>query len=133
MQLLDFPESIIVTLPPEIEDDMAAPTNKERLEAIGGRLIPIEIALGLKPPIPHRGWGSRIYERVVNNRGTSLVLAVILCIATLGKYYLDHKDDGFNKAVDARIDCKLDGQVNQQKTRYDERVVTTKSGHRSIR
>lgn len=57
-------------------------------------------------------WWRRLYERAINHKGTSLFLAVALCaVSVIGggyfKYWLDHRNDGWNTAVDGRIDAVL--------------------------
>lgn len=83
-------------------------TTKERFEMIDGRLDTIETTLSLRPIRPARPPANRMiraWRWVVENKGTSLILSIILCVLGIyGKYYLDHKDDNFNRAVDYRIE-----------------------------
>ena len=78
------------------------PTTKEQLETIDKRLEKVESALGLRPA--PKGWFALRWDRFINNKGTAVILAVILCVASIyGKYYLDHKNDDFNRSVDQEL------------------------------
>src|SRR2546430_3354213 len=101
----------VVDLPP-----MAGPTNAQRFDAIDGRLDQVETALSLRPKA--KGWLHRRWEWIINNKGTSIILAVILCVVSIVggaqyKKYLDHSDDPFNDRVDKRIDTKLSPATNK--------------------
>jgi hypothetical protein len=116
MHVLDSPELDIVKVPPE-SDDMAAPTNRERLDEHDSRLVKIEVALSLKPPEPKRSFLKQKYDLLVNHKGTSLFLAVILCaVGLFGKYWLDHRNEWWNHDVDARIDLAINAKGGIRET-----------------
>jgi hypothetical protein len=116
VQVLDFPEPDIVALPLEGDDGMAETTNKQRLADAELRLEQIETALGLKPPKPQsafRQFRQHLWQQIKANKATILTASGLI-LAVLGwfgsgwyKYHLDHKDDGFNSAIDHRIDMAL--------------------------
>jgi hypothetical protein len=113
---------------------MAGPTNKERLDAHAERLTQIETTLGIKPPEPKKSFLKQKYELVVAHKGTSLILAIILCcVGIVGKYWIDHKTEWWNHDVDGRVGAVLekpDGvqdtlkQVRDTVNRTDEKLKT---------
>jgi hypothetical protein len=128
MQVLDFPQPEIFTLLPEDEGDMA--TNKGQLQAIDVRLNAIEEVLKISPQ-PMDWWKSR-YDWFINHKGTSLILAIILClVGVFGggyfKYSLDHKNDDWNRAVDDRIDKTLStkGGIKETLASVQQTVAST--------
>jgi hypothetical protein len=96
---------------------MAAPTNKERLDRHDARLTEIETALGLKPPTPRKSFIAEKYEWVINHRATSIFLAIILCVVSIfGKYWLDHKNESWNRDVDDRVALALNAKGGIKET-----------------
>jgi len=99
IELLDFPE---------------VPSNKENFDDIFRRLKLVEDALRLRPAVEAtKGFLARKWEWVINHKGTSVILGIVFCLASVFdgayfKYYLDHKDEGFNTAVDKRIRLELE-------------------------
>ena len=89
------------------------PSNKDNFEDIFSRLKIIEQALVLRPAAATKGFLAKRWEWIINHKGTSIILAIFLClVGVFGggyfKYYLDHKDDYFNGAVDKRIKSELE-------------------------
>jgi hypothetical protein len=92
-------------VPLESEDNMA-PTAPERFAAIDKRIDGLhdEIRAISRP----EWWPIRAYQLAIDHKGTSLILAIILCFG--GGYFtfwLNHRADNFNNAVDARIKAVL--------------------------
>jgi hypothetical protein len=53
-------------------------------------------------------WYVRFYRSAINHKGTSIIVAAVLCIVTLyGENWIAHKDDRFNASVDGRINNVL--------------------------
>jgi hypothetical protein len=93
---------------PESEDRV--PSAPERFAAIDKRIDALrdEIHAITKP----ESWLVRAYRFAINHKAFSAVLAIILCLAGIfgGGYFrwwLDHRQDGFNSAVDGRIRAVL--------------------------
>jgi hypothetical protein len=93
------------------EDSLDMATNRDQIDNIIGRLEAIENEIGIRPKT--KGWWAREWERTKTHKATVIpLIALILTIAgwfVSGwfKYYLDHKDDAFNKTVDSRITIGL--------------------------
>ena len=91
------------------------PPTKDRLDVIDARLDRIELALRLKPPKPKSPFGllrAEIWGKIKTHK-TSIITALTISLTISGwfisgwfKYHLDHRDDSFNQAIDARIDGK---------------------------
>jgi hypothetical protein len=88
--------------------------NRQRLQAIEGRLDTIEQNLNLapKPPKPPNRF-IRFFIYYWANKAWTLTVTAI-CIAVFGwfanpliKTWLDHRNDSFNKSVDDRIQASL--------------------------
>jgi len=98
------------------------------------RLAQIESALNLKPPEPGKGFLKEKWDWIINHKGTSIVLSIVLCaVGLFGKYWLDHKNDRWNHDVDERVRSVLnekDGvnetlhSVEQTVNRSDEKLQT---------
>jgi len=114
MEVLEYPTATeILDLPPEGNDSMTVPKPAQRFELVEDRLDKIEATLENGLP---KNSTARAYQWAINHKGTSLILAVILCVAgAYFTYWLDHRNDGFNDAVDARIAKVLSspGGVNE--------------------
>jgi len=84
---------------------------KANLKTTNERIDKLWLALGVKEEsisTKAKPLWRKLYEQAINHKGTSLILAIILCcVGIYGKYWLDHKDDSFNAAVDGRIDKVL--------------------------
>ncbi len=114
---------------PPLENCSDVPTNKEQLGEVNRRLDTIENALGLRPKV--KGWFARRWDWIVNNKGTSVILALILCVISIVgggkyKYYLDHQYDDFDNRVDKRIGIKFDvvfPPVTSKLTELGERMA----------
>jgi hypothetical protein len=108
MQVLD--EDIEV----ELLDLSEVSSNKDNFDEIFRRLKLVEDALNLQPAVEAtKGFFARKWEWIINHRGTSIILAIVLCLVGIFgggyfKYYLDHKDEQFNTAVDKRIRLELE-------------------------
>jgi hypothetical protein len=66
----------------------------------------------------------------INHKGTSLILAIILCVVGIvGKYWLDHKAEWWNADVDARVARVLekDGGVQRTLQQVSETVNRTQT------
>ena len=76
----DNPDEFILEL--DVRDCADLPTTKEHFEIIDGRLDRIETALGLQPKSKKAWlWLVQRWEWATKNKGTSLILGVILCAA----------------------------------------------------
>lgn len=127
MQVLDFIPLNIVTHPPEGDDGMA--NTRERLEDHDSRLNQVEVALKLKPE-PKQPFLKEKYEWLINHRGTSLILAVILCTVSVSvTYWLNHRREWWNQDVDERLQVVLAGKdgVNETLHRVDQTVNRTEA------
>lgn len=110
MQVLDF----FVT-PWESKSEMTStpPTTKQQIERINSRLDTIEKVLEIKPPAAKSALAkirTHTWKWVVGNRIWFLPVIAILGTFFGGgifKYWLDHKDDSFNRTVDGRIESAL--------------------------
>jgi len=76
---------------------------KEQIDDICARLDKIEQELGMRPKPP--SWWRARYEWVIAHKGTSLILAVVLCIVGIFgggyfKYWLDHRSDPLNDRIE---------------------------------
>jgi hypothetical protein len=144
MQLLEFTPLEIVTLPLEGDDDMA--TTKDRLDGIDShlgridsRLERIDITLGLKPPAAKSAFANfreDLWQKIKTHKGTIISLTAIV-IAVVGwfgsglfKYYLDHRNGGFNASVNGLIDAKLTlpnaklGELGERLARVEGKLDT---------
>jgi hypothetical protein len=86
------------------------PPKVDRPAAINERIDDLrdEVRAISKPP----WWPLKLYAWAINQKGTSFMLSIILCAVNIVwgryfKYWVDHKDDGFNNNVDGRIDKAL--------------------------
>ncbi|SRR6266568_1351960 len=98
--------------------DISEVTTKERLESLDARaarfesrMTEIEARLGITIP-ERKSAVVRAYKRVVNYKGTALIIAVIAILASifgpnLYRRHLEHQDRDFDASVDGRIDNKL--------------------------
>lgn len=109
---------------------MASNKEQKQFDAINARLDAIDQTLLIRPKARSR-W--RIgYEWVINHKGTSSILAVILClVGVFGggyfKHWLDHKDDNWNRSVDDRIlkVLSLPGGVNETLSSVKQTTTST--------
>jgi hypothetical protein len=87
------------------------PSTRDRLDEHDVRIAKVETALGIQPPPPGKSFLRKKYEWVISHKLTTFVWSLVL---VFGAYYLNHKDDNFNKAVDDRITAHLEktGGVN---------------------
>jgi hypothetical protein len=78
---------------------------KNDLAEINKRISALEDKVAsLSAPTLKRRW-----EWVLSHKLTTFLWSLLLCVVgILGKYYLDHRNDGFNDSVDKRITIKLD-------------------------
>ncbi len=74
----------------------------QRLTAFDNRLMRIEAALNVR--VPPASWLVARWNWALNHKGLTVVLCLVSVFGGGGfKYYLDHKDDGFNNAVDREL------------------------------
>jgi hypothetical protein len=129
MQILDFRFSPldIVTLPPE-EGRMAA--KKDQFADLNGRIDALrdELRTISRP----KSWPAKLYELAINHKGTSIILAIVLCIVSIVgggyfKYWLDHKDEAWNSRLDGRIDTILSskGGIKESLANVQQTVSST--------
>lgn len=109
-QVLDSPS-------PESEEGMTSAP--ERFTAIDKRIEDLEKKVHAISK--QDWWPVRLYNLAVNHKGTSLILAIILCIAGIygGGYFrwwLDHRKDASNKDVDDRIKLILNAPKGVSET-----------------
>src|ERR1700690_2376790 len=94
--------------PPESDDAVANRPRVDRLADINTRIDNLQREIRA---ISHPAWWpKRLWEWVINNKGTSFVLAIMLCaVSVFGggqyKYWLDHRNDGFNDRVKKALDA----------------------------
>ena len=89
-------------------EDLKKLTTKARLENVEARLTGIEEALELRPPQDKKGFLAKKWEWLINHKGTSSILGIILCLTGLfGSYYLNHKREWWNEDVDGRVELDL--------------------------
>lgn len=88
---------------------MGTPTNKQLIDALSLRVDAVEGALNLPPRTPRtKHFFAQKWEWIVNNKGTSLLLAVVLTGAgILINRYLAMGDKYSDLHIDARVDTKL--------------------------
>jgi hypothetical protein len=106
------------------------PTTKERLDDHDSRLGQVEVALRLKPPELKKAILKEKYEWVINHKGTSSILAIILCgVSVLGAYWLNHRKEWWNHDVDERIRTVLNEKdgVNETLHRVEQTVNRTET------
>jgi len=135
MQVLDFPKSDIVALPPEGDEGMAAgTTNKERLDDHESRIEQVEAALGLIPPkpkTPFQTFRDHVAQQIHAHWKTVLpVVAVCLTIfgwfvVPLIKQYMDHKYDFINTMIADNLTAK--GGINEKLGQIQQTVTSTKA------
>jgi hypothetical protein len=111
-------------------------TNKELFEEINDRLHTVETKLKLRTK---SSWLGERYEWAVNHKGTSLILAVILCgLGIFGggyfKYWLDHKNDAANRAIDERINSVLGvpGGIKETLSKVEQTTSATDTTLRAL-
>jgi hypothetical protein len=112
-------------VPEEFLDEV---TNQERFAKIEERLNGLETALPVQPPKPSERWIRRAWTWIINHKGTSVFLALFSIFGGgYFKYYLDHKNDDFNRNVNDLIDKKLTAVSRQmeQMSRDLTKVETT--------
>jgi len=105
-------------------------THKERLDDHDARLGQVEVALGLKPTEPKKSVLERKYEWAINHKGTSSVLAIILCgVSVLGAYWLNHRTEWWNHDVDERARAVLNEKdgVSETLHRVEQTVNRTEA------
>jgi hypothetical protein len=95
---LDRTSAIIDVLPEG--DDM--PPKLDKIAEINKRIDELRDEVhAISKPEPRY---VRLYRLVLNHKGTSIWLSIVLCcVGIYGKYWLDHRNDPFNSAVDGRI------------------------------
>jgi hypothetical protein len=114
-------------LPQESDDGM--PTTQQRFTGLEDRLDRIEGALALRPPDPpplplYR----RLWRRVLEHKALSIVLCVFSVVAGgLFTHWLDHRNDGFNDAVDKRIGSALNAPGGIAQTLRDVNTTTQRT------
>jgi hypothetical protein len=102
---------------------------KERIDGLENRIGSVEAALNLRPnPGPPKRLMIKSWEWVINNKGTSLILSLALCLVSvfggaLYKKHLDHIDSDFNSSVDGRIDTKL-SSVKTKLTEMSDKLTS---------
>lgn len=102
--------------------------HKERIDDLDSRLSKVEVSLHLAP---QKSPLARAWEWIINNKGTSIILSIVLCVGgALYKHHLDHEDEDFGYRVDARVDKKLGdtskklGEMNDKLTTIDAKLTT---------
>ena len=110
---------------------------KESLEDLSKRLNSVETALHLRPK--DQGWWRTRWEWIVDNKGTSIVLAIILCLVSIvgGGYFvhwLERKDEWWNEAVDKRVRTVLEakGGINETLAGIQQTVTATDSSLKTL-
>jgi hypothetical protein len=99
-------------------DSLDVASNREKMDEIVGRLDladkrleAVEIELGIRPKT--KGRQAELREYIKAHKGTIIPLVALILIipgwfvSGWFKYYLDHKDDAFNSAIDSRIAAKV--------------------------
>ena len=107
---------------------MAGPNPAQQIGLVEERLDKIEATLESLSPKPNVGKIARSWQWIINHKATSIILSVILCVAgAYLKYWLDHRNDGFNDAVDARVSKVLSAPRGVNDTLKEERDTTNKT------
>ncbi len=117
-QVLNLPNGFNLSKDDLLESDngMAPPNPTQRLNEIEPRIKRIEEALRIAPQKPRSPFSqirSHVWHWIVAHK--SWVIPITAILVSIGgwfgsglfKYWLDHKDDPFNRAVDERIDGAL--------------------------
>jgi hypothetical protein len=115
-------------------------TNKEHFEAINSRLAemdarvaniekayPSQLQSGRSRPIFN--WFKTKYTWATNHKGTTFVAGAIFCFAGIVggahyKYWLDHRNDAWNRAVDDRVKEVLNAPDGVKQTLDKVKVST---------
>jgi hypothetical protein len=113
-----------------------SPSAKQRLDDFDSRLSTIETKLEIKPPRPKSAFAEfreHAWEKIKANKATIIpILGIVVAVggwfgSGWFKYWLDHKDDAWNRSVDDRIKQSLEakGGIKETLANIQQTVQTT--------